>query len=68
MKVQIQKNTGFNPVALLITFETQDELDRFGSLCNTVSPNKYSMVNNKLMESVGADIHKYVHEIAHSMR
>lgn len=68
MKVEINKETGFKPVTLHLTFETQDELDRFGSLCNTVGPNKFSMVNNKLMESVGANIHKYVGEIAKCTR
>jgi len=68
MKATIEKETSFKPVSIRLTFETQDELDRFGSLCNTVGPNKFSLINCKLMESAGADIHKYVSEIVRSMR
>ena len=32
---QIKINSGFKPVAIQITFETQDELDLFGSLFNS---------------------------------
>ena len=64
MKITIDKNNNaFKPVTVSFTFETQVELDTFGSLLNVGvivdSLNKFS--NNKVeywkyFESVGANI------------
>ena len=60
MKVSVKQNE-FTPVTVEFTFETQDELDRFGSLMN------YAPVGRILMESSLyetfegiADIRKYI--------
>lgn len=70
MKVRDTSVKHFLPVSIEITFETQDELDAFGSLCNTsfvvdaMSKVKGKLPSYETMEDFGADINKHAWDIA----
>jgi hypothetical protein len=55
----------FTPKTLSITFQTQDELDAFGALCNcprarnAMRENGGEMPHFKTLKDMGADIEKY---------
>jgi len=66
MKVEIIKPS-FVPVTVMLKFETQDELDKFGSLCNFAGLAQYGLPIWRDVRDAGADIGKYTGDIAKSL-
>ena len=62
------KEIGFKPVTIKITFETQEELDKIGSLFNLTTVN--NVINArciyKEIEEMGGDIHLYINDFLDS--
>jgi hypothetical protein len=64
----------FTPITIEITFESQRELDVFGSLCNTdmvvyaVQDEGGSIPTYNFMQNIGADIDSRVDSLAKSLR
>lgn len=56
MKTTIVKPE-FTPVSLTITFESQEELNNFGCLCNTFAiANSLTVPHYNQLEKLGADV------------
>ena len=50
----------FEPVSITITFETKEELDKFGGLCNAGFTSKvFILPRYSFMEDIGADVHTF---------
>lgn len=64
----------FTPITIEITFESQRELDVFGSLCNisqvitAVQDEGGSLPTYHFMRNIGADINKYPDSLVKSLR
>ena len=64
----------FTPVTIEITFESQRELDVFGSLCNAgpvitaIKNEGGSMPTYHFMQHIGADIDSHIDSLVKSLR
>ena len=68
MKVNVKQNE-FTPITIEFTFETQDELDRFGSLMNYAPVDEFLMGNSlyKTFDGI-ANISKYIIVLSNTLR